>query len=158
MLHLLPSLEKTWQSRSASHWHFALPRASPAPGQADSMTIVPGCGLEDRQRYLPGWLEPSAGGGLWPSQLPACSSALSFSRASGSCRDSEVVSSPFLKVWLKIKRVVKPSPAHEAECVGVMLTNTWGCEASQGSWHPSGRHVFSFSSFFLWHLFKEHMR
>lgn len=60
MSHLLPGLEKACQSRSASCGHFELPHTSPAPGQADLMIVVPGHGLEDRQRHLSGWLEPSA--------------------------------------------------------------------------------------------------
>lgn len=61
MSHLLPGLEKTWKSRFASCGHFELPHTSPAPGQADLMIVVPGHGLEDRQRHLSGCLEPSAG-------------------------------------------------------------------------------------------------
>lgn len=53
--HLLPGLEKTWQSRSASCGHFALPHTSPASGQPDLMTVVSGHGLKDRDISWAGW-------------------------------------------------------------------------------------------------------
>lgn len=86
---LLLGLEETWQNRSACCGHFVLSCTSPAPGQADLVTVVPGCGLEPRQRYLSGWLEPSAG--RRAMALPAACLPLGFlSRVLGSCRDSEM--------------------------------------------------------------------
>lgn len=92
---------------------------------------------------------------------PSCLLAPQLSLSQGLQEAAEILRfffSPFLKVWLKIKGVLKPSPAQKAECVGVMQTNTWGCEASWGSWHPSGRNVLSFYSLLLWHLVNEHTR
>lgn len=70
------------------------------------------------------WAEPEHG----PAPYWKCTSALGLrpsqlSLSQGLQEAAEVLRfffSPFLKVWLKIKGVLKPSPAQKAECVGVM--------------------------------------
>lgn len=161
MSHLLPGLEKTWKSRNFASQHISL-----TAGLADLVTVALGYGPQDRQKHLSGWLEPSAG--RRAVALPTACLLLSFSFLKGfrKLQRFHDIFSPFFKAQLKIKRVLKPSPAHEVECVGVILTNTWGCKASWGSWHPWSWHVspgeltdvFSFSSFFLCNVVKEQTR
>lgn len=76
------------------------------------MTTALGHGLEDRQRHLLGWQEPSVG--RRTVTLPAASSAFSVSRASGSCRDFDIFLSPFLESVAKNKGSAETKPSPES--------------------------------------------